>query len=173
MCFLYIWFKSTQHIVKKAYLFFLIAPIFLLAQNKHVARQHQEVLSKGNVGKEFVFGNIDTDGSALHLIYIGTFTTEKGEKFKILTSVWYWGHATSRILIFTSTNTYYGQYYLGSTCDLPYAIKNNVLLFKKNDDCDCTDLASINLEKGIPLSFFKPCKGGIGDIFSFTKEETY
>lgn len=152
---------------------FLIIPIFVLAQNKDVAKHCQKVLDKGNVGKEFVFGTINKDGSALHLVYLGTFTTEKGEKFKMLTSAWYWGHATSRILIFTATNAYYGQYYLGPTCDLPYAIKNNVLLFRKNEDCNCTDLVSINLEKGIPVSFFKPCKNGMGDIFSFTKEEVY
>lgn len=156
-----------------ALLYFVFLFNFCQISENSIVKQHKYVLNKNIPGKEFTFGNIKKDGSELHLNYLGNVVTLKKKHYKILISAWYWGHATSRIFIYTDENEYYGQYDLGHTCDLPSGLNNNSLIFRKIKGCECSDYVTIDLSKGIPSSFFKPCKNGMGDIFSFNSDKNF
>lgn len=99
--------------------------------------------------------------------------SDKGVKFKVMTSVWIWGmshRATNRILIFSNANHYVGNYYLTTSDDLPSYIQGNKLVFKNiGSDCDPSVETYIDFTKGIPKEFFRKCKGEFGDLYSFEK----
>jgi hypothetical protein len=134
------------------------------------------VVLKANITDSlYVFGQWnDSTGTETHLRYLGTVETKEG-RFKIMTSSWFWGwsrRATSRILVYDEKNKYLGNYYVGMTYDLPEKIENNrvVFLHSHTDVCDKEVITRLSFDKGIPEQFFKECKDGFGDIYSFEKE---
>jgi hypothetical protein len=131
-----------------------------------------KVLKANLIGKEFKYN--DQDGTITYLKYLGFLTSDKGVKFKVMTSVWIWGmslRATSRILIFNNSNRYLGNYYLTTSADLPSYIKNNCLVFNDTSEgCDSAIVTNITFRKGIPKKFFRKCKGDDGDIYTFGKD---
>ncbi|RYU92089.1 hypothetical protein EWM62_01210 [Mucilaginibacter terrigena] len=132
------------------------------------------VLKKGIVGHTFVFGKWTTDGNTeTHLKYLGSVTTTKGKTYKLLTSIWYWGlshRATSRILIYSASNRYIGEYNVGSVYDLPDKLTNGNLLFHNDDNPNCDKYTStaITLTGGLPKHIFIKCKRDEGDLYDLT-----
>jgi hypothetical protein len=103
---------------------------------------------------------------------LGRVKTYNNRVFKILISRWYWGRsprATSRIIIFNDKNKYSGNYYVGTTSDLPTKIENNALVFdnKEKNGCDSMIVTRIDLTYGLPNNLFIGCKNKLGDIYSF------
>jgi len=133
----------------------------------------QKVLQSNNIGKEYKF---NTEGDTqTYLRYLEIIQTQKGERFKIMTSVWIWGQsgrATNRILIYSDNNRYLGNYYLTTRNDIPDRIQNNKLIFVnyKGSDCDPQLTTRIDFKNGIPKELFRKCKGDYGDIYNFSTE---
>jgi hypothetical protein len=119
-----------------------------------------DVLHKSVIGKEFVFGKWDDQGGTeTRLKYLGSIKTEKGNKYKIMNSIWIWGlshRATNRILIFNGRNQYLGNFAVTTVTDLPTELKNGILIFRNTDtDCDKKAVSKINFKKGLPKEFFR------------------
>ncbi|QKJ28389.1 hypothetical protein HQ865_00975 [Mucilaginibacter mali] len=133
-----------------------------------------QVLKSNRTGHEFIFKT--EDRSSTHLTYLGWLSSKKGVHFKIMNSVWSWGHAhraTSRILIFDENDKYLGNYPLTITDDLPTFIKGNKLVFinkRANNSCDPKLTTYVNFDEGIPHEFFRRCSVKGGDIYTFNKE---
>ncbi|RFZ94243.1 hypothetical protein D0C36_01420 [Mucilaginibacter conchicola] len=133
------------------------------------------VLRKGIVGKTFVFGKWTKEGETqTDLTYLGEVKTDSGKVYKVMNSIWYWGSshkATSRILIFDGNNIFKGDYYVTVVNNLPTKLVNREMIFdnKNNFDCDISTLSKVSFRKGIPMQFFRACKGNSGDIYSFSK----
>ena len=135
----------------------------------------KKVLQKAIIDREFIFGKwTEKGGTETYLKYLGKFTTKRGQTFKILNSIWFWGlsqRATTRILIFNEKDEYVGNYYLTVTSNLPTKLENGKLMFKNYDaDCDKNLTTIIDLKKGLPKQFFRKCNGQYGDIYSFDSE---
>lgn len=131
-----------------------------------------KVFTENQIGKEFVFGNWNENGETeTHLTYLGEVKTDKGKIHKIMNSSLIWGlsgRATNRILIFNQKNQYLGNYFLTQKSDLPTELKNGTLIFTNTDsNCDVNINSKINLRKGLPKQFFRECKNGFGDIYTF------
>lgn len=137
----------------------------------------QTVLSKNIVNKEYTFGKWNENGGTeTHLKYLGTVKTKAGEKFKIITSSLHWGlshHATSKILIYTASNKYYGRYPVYGLTDLPEKLENGFLIFTNIDerDCDKNIITKVDFRNELPKEFFITCKGKDGDLYYFTFED--
>ena len=134
-----------------------------------------QVLKSNTVGRKFIFKT--EDQSATHLIYLGWLSSKKGVHYKIINSVWLWGHAhraTARILVFDRCNKYLGNYPLTIINDLPSFIKDNKLVFtnsRSNSTCDPKLTTFVDFSQGIPDKFFRKCSGGSGDIYTFNKSK--
>ncbi len=138
--------------------------------NDNIIRR--DVLKKNKVGKEFVFGKWNEKGETeTHLTYLGKVKTKSGKIYKVMNSTWIWGlscRATNRILIFNEKNQYLGNYRVTLVSDLPSKLKNGNLIFENlNSDCDKKVISEINLTIRLPKQFFRECKDGYGDIYSF------
>ena len=134
-----------------------------------------QVLQKAIIDSTFIFGKLTESGNTeTHLTYLGQVTTNRGQIFKIVNSIWFWGlshRATSRILIFNRKNQYVGSYYLTTAYDLPSSLIDGKLIFKNTDkDCDKKLTTIVNLKIGIPRRFFRKCNGTSGDIYSFSSD---
>lgn len=134
-----------------------------------------QVLQKGIIDSTFIFGKWTEGGNTeTHLTYLGQVTTNHGQTFKIVNSIWIWGlsqRATSRILIFNGKNHYVGNYYLTIAYDLPSNLVDGKLIFKNTGkDCDNKLTTIVNLKNGIPRQFFRKCRGTSGDIYSFSSD---
>ena len=135
----------------------------------------QAALEHGEIGKEISFSKTKgTDYDSQVLVYLGDIQTKKGQHLKILTSRWYWGispRATSRIILFNQKNQYLGDYYLTMTNEVPDKVEGSSLVFINNKESHCTPnlVTKISFRNGIPKSFFLPCKGKFGDIYSFAQ----
>ena len=133
----------------------------------------KKILKNGIINKLFITGNWKKDGqSEGQFIYLGKLKNKTGRIFKILTASWYWGispRATSRILVYNQKNEYVGNYYLTMTYDLPSKLQNGKLIFynAEESDCDKKVTTTINLVNGLPIHFFRKCKGEFGDIYTF------
>jgi hypothetical protein len=132
-------------------------------------RQH--VLRQGIIDSLFIFGKWTEKGKTeTHLKYLGSVKTRKGQTYKVLNSIWFWGlahRATSRILIFNNDNQYVGNYYVTLTSDLPTEMTDGKLVFKNGEgDCDKKLVTFINLKNGLPKQFFRKCKDKYGDIYN-------
>lgn len=133
------------------------------------------VLQKAIIDSTLIFGKWTAEGGLeTRLTYLGKVTTQKGQTFKIVNSIFIWGlsqRATSRILVFNNADQYLGNYYLTTTSDLPSQMKNGRLLFKNTDSaCDKKVITFINLRKGLPQQFFRKCTETVGDFYSFHSE---
>lgn len=130
----------------------------------------QEVLHKNSTDSTFTFGKWKESGDTeTRLRYLGTLNT-KEDKVKVITSIWLWGlscRATSRIILYDSSNNYLGNYYVGMAYDLPSDIENSLLVFTYSDTEECDAVSKIDFAEGIPKQFFLECKNGMGDIFEF------
>lgn len=131
-----------------------------------------QVLEKEIVDSLFIFGKWTENGrTETHLKFLGQTITKKGQTFKVVNSIWFWGlskRATSRILIFNEQNQYVGNYCVSQPADLPTKMENGKLIFKNNKEyCDIYLLTIIDIKKGLPKRFFKKCKGEYGDIYFF------
>lgn len=153
----------------------LIVIAFLCLTNSLCAQvrgwKQVHVLRLNHVGKEFKY--INQDSSVTYLKYIGTVRTRKGNKYKVLTSLWIWGishKSTSRILIYSNRNKYIGNYYLSTINDRPRSISKNMIVFGNTGrDCDNKLFTYLSFSDGIPSQFFRKCKGKYGDIYSFER----
>jgi len=68
-------------------------------------------------------------------------------------------------------NRFVGQYYVGIPSDLPTKItENKFVCWITSKECNLRKGFSINVEKGLPKSFFLPCSKNSGDLFSFSSE---
>ena len=131
-----------------------------------------EVLEKSIIGKEFTFGEWNDKGDTeTNLTYLGSLKNTKGETYKIMNSIWFWGvsgKTTSRILLFDNTNQYIGNYNMGTSSDLPTELKNGYLVFRNaEDDCDPKTETLINFNDEIPKSFFRKCTLEYGTVYEF------
>lgn len=137
----------------------------------------RQVVLKNNITDSlYIFGEWnETDGTETHLNYLGVIKTNNGS-FKIMTSCWLWGlskRATNRILVFSESNNYLGNYNLVTKADLPERIENNQLVFlhSTSNSCDKEIITRLLFENGIPEDFFLECEDGLGDIYSFEHEK--
>lgn len=130
------------------------------------------ILRLNHVGKTYKLNT--EDNTLTYLRYLGKVRTAKGKAYKILTSTWIWGishRATNRILVYTDSNRYVGNYYLPTIDDVPNYIENNKLVFlNRGHDCDPQLITYLDFHSGIPNQFFRKCKGGSGDIYTFSTD---
>jgi hypothetical protein len=144
----------------------------------YVPADYQSVLKFGNTDSTFIFDHtIDTKyGKAydrLELKYLGTFTTQRGNTHKIMTSYYEWGlgqRGTSRILVYNNLNQYVGNYYMYQPYNLPIKMVNGILYFDYSAGyCDCGKNLhpTISFKKGLPKEFFLPCNGTMRDFYQF------
>ena len=134
-----------------------------------------KVLKQAIIDSNFVFGKwTKEDGTETHIRYLGKVTTTRGETLKVMNYIFFWGlshRATSRILIFDAKNRYLGNYYLTVTTDLPTMMRNGKLIFKNTaDDCDKNLQTTVDLNHGLPKTFFRNCFANTGDICTFSGE---
>jgi hypothetical protein len=104
--------------------------------------------------------------------------------YKVVRSIWIWPvaetyRATTRLLIFDSSNKYLGEYFLESTAHAPDTIMKNSLVFRNTkshwrdgDECDPKLVTRISFDNGLPKEFFRKCskdKNGKawGDFYVF------
>jgi hypothetical protein len=159
-------------IVSKYGLIFLLCCLVLFCQGQTSDKTIRlQVLNKAIVDSLYVFGKWTVNGrTETHLKYLGQIRTKHGHTFKIVNSSWFWGlshRATSRILVFNERNQYVGEYYV-ATSDLPTEMEGGKLIFRNTDEsCDPKVATIINLNNGLPKRFFRECKDGLGDIYSF------
>lgn len=159
----------------KPTLLLLLLPLLARAQaNDGLIRQ--KVLQLGIVDSEFICGKWTSNGGTeTHLTYLGEINTKSGRNFKVMNSVWLWGHsrrATNRILLFDHQDRYIGEYYVTTTPDLPSHLTKGKLIFTNNkkDNCNRRLTTIVNLNNGIPRQFFLKCNGTLGDIYTFSSE---
>ncbi len=125
----------------------------------------QEVLERGVFDSTFVFGEwSENGGTETHLTLLGQVTDARGRCLKVMTSVWIWGlgmRATNRILIFSGTNRFLGQYDATMIDDLPDRLGKGGMVFEpqRDDHCDVRDTEYVDLTRGLPKKFFLNCKG--------------
>lgn len=141
--------------------------------NDHTIRQR--VLERSVIDSTFVFGKwTATGGTETQLRYLGEVKTNSNKTFKVMNSIWIWGdseHATNRILIFNGKNQYMGEYYISTTDDMPTKLRNGVLIFENIvADCDKNLITEIDLTRGLPVRFFRKCKGEFGDLYNFNSD---
>ena len=131
------------------------------------------VLEKNQVNKVFTFDSSNKkDGLyKIYITYLGkTHTSHK--ELKIITASTEWGpnhHTSGVIYLYDKSNSYFGEYSLGSAADLPQKFENNELIFnnRRKKDCDSSLTTTIDFSKEIPKEMFIKCKDKYGDIYSF------
>ena len=161
---------------KHTTLLFLLFVFFISRGQTNDNAIRQKVLKNNIVNKTFIFGKwTEKGGTETYLTYLGKVKTKDGKTYKIMNSIWYWGlshRATSRILIFNQDNTYYGNYGLGMTYEIPDKLENGKLFFTydKKDNCDCKAKTEINLNNGLPKEIFIKCNKS-GDFYSLDIEK--
>lgn len=123
------------------------------------------------IGKTYQYdltGRKDCNKSKIK--YLGIVHTKHGEKFKILTSFFVFSasatcHGTRCIKIFDIKNRYIGEYYVDALPDR--LLKNKLLFLDISDGCNLRSGVQINLENGLPKTFFVPCSKTGGDLYNF------
>ena len=158
---------------------FIITTAFILLSHSVYAQVNDQnirlkVLQKSRTNHTFKFGRWTEDGGTeTHLRYLGKVSTKSGQTFKIMTCIWFWGlskRATNRILVFNERNQYVGNYGVTMIYDLPTMMKNGGLIFEnsiEDSSCDIHTRTVINLKHDLPKSFFRRCKGNLGDLYAF------
>lgn len=136
----------------------------------------QNVLVKGKVGHEYVY---DLTGinecNKTRIKYLGIVRTSKGKQYKILTTFFVFRtskdmcHGSSSIEFYDTKNKFVGQYYVGMPDDLPDELRNNRLIYlTSSENCNLRKERSIDLNQGLPKSFFIKCSDNSGDIYRFS-----
>lgn len=131
----------------------------------------QQALQKA-IGKTYEYdltGRKDCNKTKIK--YLGIVHTKHGKRFKILTSFFVFSasatcHATSSIKIFDFKNQYVGEYYVDALPDM--LLKNKILYLDISDGCNLRKGLQINLENGLPKTFFVPCSKTGGDLYNFS-----
>ena len=122
--------------------------------NDHEIRQ--QVLEKGVSDSTFIFGMwSESGGTETQLTLLGQVTDTRGRCFKVMTSVWIWGlgkRATNRILIFSGTNRFLGQYDAMVVDDLPDRLEQGSMVFVSERAEPCVE--RVDLTRGLPMRFF-------------------
>jgi hypothetical protein len=114
------------------------------------------------------------DCNKTRIKYLGIVHTNKGKYYKILTSFFVFSaaatcHGSSSIKVFDIKNRYVGEYFVGTSDDLPDALRKNKLVYLSNiGGCNMRKTRSIDLRKGLPKSFFIECSKKMGDIYNFS-----
>jgi len=151
---------------------------FLFLQTKEQSLESiakLQVLNARQIGKEFRFDlSSETPNPRLYLTYLGAVKTKAGCTYKIMNATWITTRskrASSRILVFDEQQKSLGYYNVSTIADLPTTLENGVLHFKnRNKDCDKNIVSKINLKEGLPPTFFRECKVGLGDVYVFEKK---
>ena len=136
-----------------------------------------KVLAENIIGKDYQYNLTERkDCNYTRIKYLGTVTTERNKKYKLLNSFFVFGpscRGTSRIVIYDTKNKYIGNYYVGMPYNLPDTlIDNNLIYLNNNADCKFRKGTTISFEKGLPKSIFIPCdKSDSVDSYTFSNEE--
>lgn len=129
------------------------------------------------IGKEYQYNFVErTDCNNSRIKYLGTVTTIKNKKFKLVNSFFVLGQSCrgiSRIVVYDMNNKYLGNYHVGMPGNLPDTLINNNLIYLKNDDnCKAKKGTKISFEQGLPESIFIPCSNlDTGDLYTYSSEE--
>lgn len=134
-------------------------------------------LKKESIGRTYFYDITNKqDCNKTSIKYLGIIKIKNGKKYKVLSSFFVFSagstcHATSNIKIYDMKNRYVGQYSVGIPHDLPTKItENKFVCWTNTKDCDSRKGFSINVEKGLPKSFFLPCSKNSGDLYNFSSE---
>lgn len=144
--------------------------------NDQLIRLKQTALKTGMIGYDYIYDLTGIkDCNKTHIKYLGTVTTSKGDRYKILTvfAVYPTGKdmckGGSSIEIYYTNNKYIGEYNVGTPEDLPDKLEGNRLIYLTNSkECSLKKKNSINLGNGLPKSFFIKCSEQGGDIYRFS-----
>jgi hypothetical protein len=133
------------------------------------------VLKRNNRDSVYKFKN-RKDSTDTYLHYLGVVISKAGVEYKIMTSCWKWGidnhRASNCILVYNAHNCYLGLYGVTTTDDLPDKVSKNRLIFSNHSasDCDPHISTTLSFDNGIPIKFFRKCKGDYGDIYTFNSK---
>jgi hypothetical protein len=167
-----------RNMMRKSYtlaivLLLTVLPTVLFARSTDELKY---VLRKNKIGKEYRWDRSNpNEANILRLVYLGQVRSRSGSSYKLMTSIWEWGHshrATTRLLIFDGENKYLGNYYLGPTEYAPNMIKDGRLVFANEplSGCDEKVRTLVSFRNGIPTQLFRECRNGEGDSFLFSSE---
>ena len=141
----------------------IVAAVFfssrVMSQQNFLAYS-QMVLNKNEAGVSTAFSRTSgVEKDSLVLTYLGTVKDITGRRYKVLTSIWFWGissRATSRIILFDMKNAYIGDFHLTMIDELPVRIVDDKLVFncKKMLDAKTPLEFEINFSNGIPSTIF-------------------
>jgi len=144
--------------------------------NDNIERYERLALQSNKIGKEYAVDLTGIEGcNKSRVKYLGLVSTQKGKKYKVLTSFYVFRtgkdncHGTSSIKVYDFSNKFIGRYYVGMPNDLPDTLIGSKLIYSKTqDDCPLRKGTSISLLKGLPKSIFLPCSQTGGDVYTFS-----
>jgi hypothetical protein len=144
-----------------------------ITTNINIEKYERLALQSNKAGKEYVVDLTGIEGcNKSRVKYLGLVSTQKGKKYKVLTSFDVHGsncRGTSNIKIYDATNKFVGHYYVGMPNDLPDTlIRGRLVYFKIQEECPLRKGTSINLLNGLPKRFFLPCSQTGGDEYVFS-----
>lgn len=125
----------------------------------------QQVLEMGHFDSTLVFGKwTEAGGTETYLTLLGEVIDSRNHSFKVMTSTWIWGsgmRATNRILIFSGSNRFLGQYDATMVDDLPARLEKGCMVFQpqQDDRCDVDAVERVDLTRGLPKRFWLNCRG--------------
>jgi hypothetical protein len=107
--------------------------------------------------------------------YLGIVETNKGTRYKVLTVFFVFStasnmcHGMSSIQLYTLADRYVGEYNVGMPEALPDTLASGRLRYlASSDDCSSRTERVVDLNPGLPKSFFIPCSGQTGDLVYFS-----
>jgi hypothetical protein len=140
-----------------------------------IEKLEYNVLKQNIIGKIYTYDLTKRKGcNKTKIQYLGLVKTKNGEKYKVLSSFHVFiasstCQGTSNIKFYDINNNFIGEYYVGMPNELPEKLVENRLLFwSDSKDCDSRKKFYINLESGIPKSFFLPCSKKGGNEYNFS-----
>lgn len=141
-----------------------------LNQMYKIRELHKKALTNSVIGKSYIVDLAKNKNcNKTKVTYLGVLST-KNKKFKVLSSFFVFGSScrgSSSIRFYDMRNRYIGEYNVGMPHYLPNLLKENILFFPKNEDCNLRKKFSINFKNGFPKNIYVPCSSG-GDVFTFS-----
>lgn len=129
------------------------------------------VLSENKIGQEYIFKITKKEIDELHISYLGTIKTNKGDTLKFVNFVNYFGiyedskNGNGSIYIYDKQNSMIGYYYVGPVWGVPIKIEGSSLIFSFNNDF-CNKTTSISFFDSIPKEIFINCTDKGGDLYN-------